>query len=71
MQKVQSRSTGTILAFPDPASRPGRPALRADEARGLVLVFTGVRYERTSESPPGPLRPLASDGAPRRRRRRS
>jgi hypothetical protein len=70
MQKVQSRSKGTVIAFPDPASRPGRPALRAEEARGLVLLFTGVRYERNAEAPPGPFRPLA-DGAPRRRRRRS
>lgn len=69
MPKAPSRSKATIIAFPDTASRPVRPMLRAEEPRGLVLVFTGVRYER--ERPPGPFRPAASDGPSRRRRRRS
>jgi hypothetical protein len=36
---------GTLLAFPT-APRTRRPALSPDEARGTVLLFTGVRYER-------------------------
>lgn len=71
MKKVETRSSGDIVPFPDPASRAGRRPLAADEPRGAVVLFTGVRYERHPEMPPGPFGPLASDGSPRRRRRRS
>ena len=68
MGDLQTPSAGVIIAFPDLAARPARPALSADEPRGEILLFTGVRYERL-EPNPGPSRPFASDG--RRRRRRS
>jgi hypothetical protein len=67
MHEVQARSAAVIIAFPDPASRPSRSALGANEPRGEILLFTGVRYER-SEPNPGPTRPYASDGRTRRRR---
>ena len=67
MHDGQARSESVTITFPDPLSRPRRPALRADEPRGEILLFTGVRYERL-EPNPGPSRPAASDGRPRRRR---
>ncbi len=66
MGEVQA-STGAVIPFPGSAGRPSRPALRADEPRGEILLFTGVRYER-HEPNPGPSRPLATDGRGRRRR---
>jgi hypothetical protein len=71
MKKVERRSNGDVIPFPDPTSRPRPRALAPDEARGTVVVFTGVRYERHPELPPGPFGPLATQGSPRRRRRRS
>ena len=67
MGDVKARAAGVIITFPDPASRPNRAALRADEPRGEILLFTGVRYERLEPSP-GPSRPFATDGRGRRRR---
>lgn len=67
MHDLQARSAGVIIAFRAPSSRQPRPALRADEPRGEILLFTGVRYERLDPNP-GPSRPAASDGRPRRRR---
>ena len=57
MAEIQTRSAGVIVAFPDPSARPRRSALSADEPRGEILLFTGVRYERLEPSP-GPSRPL-------------
>ncbi|GJE46488.1 hypothetical protein [Methylobacterium soli] len=54
------RTTGTILAFPG-AQRPRREGPAADEPRGEILLFLGVRYERMAE-------PEAVPAAPRRRR---
>jgi hypothetical protein len=68
MVEIRTPSAGVIIAFPEPALRPVRAALREDEPRGEILLFTGVRYERLDS---GPSRPVASDGQPRRRRRRS
>ena len=67
MSDNQVRSTGVIIAFPDPRAR-SRASLGEAEPRGEILLFTGVRYERL-ESNPGPSR--VSDGQSRRRRRRS
>ena len=58
---------GVIIAFPDPESRPLRSAPGADEPRGEILLFTGVRYERFELHNPGPSRPFARDGRARRR----
>jgi len=66
MGDIKARDAGLIIAFPDPAARPQRKALRPDEPRGQILLFMGVRYERLGPNP-SPSRPLASDG----RRRRS
>ncbi|HEV2605229.1 MAG TPA: hypothetical protein VGU24_16375 [Microvirga sp.] len=68
MDEIRTPLAGVIIAFPEPAQRPVRAALREDEPRGEILLFTGVRYERLDT---GPSRPAASDGQPRRRRRRS
>lgn len=68
MGDVQTRNSGTIIAFPAVAHRPDRPALGPDEVRGQILFFTGVRYERQPEFSP---EPYASKGQSRGRRRRS
>ncbi|MEE1611256.1 hypothetical protein [Microvirga sp. CF3016] len=66
MRDVWTRSPGVVIAFPDHMERPRRPTLSADEPRGEILLFTGVRYERPSPNP-GPSRPLASNSPGRRR----
>ena len=48
----QPQSAGaTVLAFrPDaPRRRPERP--EGDAGRGVVLLFTGIRYERIHDAP--------------------
>ena len=56
----------TIIPFPDATARPSRTAPGVDERRGVILLFTGVRYERwDSDSVPTP--PVASNGSRRRR----
>lgn len=62
-----TRSPGVVIAFPDPAERPHRRLLPADEPKGEILLFTGVRYERPSPNP-GPSRPFASHQPGGRRR---
>lgn len=69
MGEVQTRSTGAVIPFPHPSSRPAHRASRADQCTGEILLFTGVRYERQPEPSPEPSRPLSSDGRPGRRRR--
>ena len=66
MQDAWTRSPGVVIAFPKAAERPQRPHLSADEPRGEILLFTGVRYERPEPSP-GPSRPYASNRPGRRR----
>jgi hypothetical protein len=69
MAEIQP-STGAVVPFPGSAYRPSRPALRADEPRGEILLFTGVRYERSiaTSSEPTPAASGASKaGRPRRR----
>ena len=66
MQDVWTRSPAVVIAFPDAAERPQR-SLAANEPRGEILLFTGVRYERPAPNP-GPSRPFASRGASSRRR---
>ena len=67
MGEVQA-STGAVIPFPGSAGRSSRP-LRADEPRGEILLFTGVRYERSSASlEPSPAASGHSKaGRPRRR----
>ena len=70
MGEVQA-STGAVIPFPGSAARPPRPPLRADEPRGEILLFTGVRYERsyaTSLEPSPVSSGHSKAGRPRRRR---
>jgi hypothetical protein len=71
MKKVELRASGDIVPFPDAASRVTRRPSVEGEARGVIVLFTGVRYDRLPEVPPVPFGPLATQGSPRRRRRRS
>lgn len=66
MLDIWTRSPGVVIAFPDAAERPQRPLLSADEPRGEILLFTGVRYERPAPTP-DPSRPFASNRPGRRR----
>ena len=66
MRDVWTRSPGVVIAFPDHTERPQRPLLSADEPRGEILLFTGIRYERPAPNP-GPYRQAASNGPGRRR----
>jgi hypothetical protein len=73
MAEVQVHLTGVVIPFPNPAPRRVRIALRADEPRGEILLFTGIRYEWQPEPNPEPSAPPVSSGPSRtsRRRRRS
>jgi hypothetical protein len=71
MAEVQVQPTGVVIQFPNPACRRLRPALRADEPRGEILLFTGIRYEWQPEPNPEPSVPPVSSGPSSRRRRRS
>jgi len=64
-------ATGAVVPFSGSAYRASRPALKADEPRGEILLFTGVRYERAVATGLEPT--PASSGASRagRPRRRS
>lgn len=67
MGEVQTRSRGVVIPFPDPAFRAKLPPVGADEPRGQILLFMGVRYERQPEPSPS----LSDGRRPKRRRRRS
>jgi hypothetical protein len=67
MQEAWMRPPGVVIAFPDPASRPKRPLIDANERRGEILLFAGVRYDRPSPNP-GPSTPFVKDGPGHRRR---
>lgn len=66
MLDAWTRLPAVVIAFPEAAARPQRPHLSADEPKGEILLFTGVRYERPTPSP-GPSKPFASNGSRRRR----
>ncbi|MDP4026225.1 hypothetical protein Q8W71_26720 [Methylobacterium sp. NEAU 140] len=42
----RERPRGVLVPFPAPGARRPRRAPRAGEARGEILLFLGVRYER-------------------------
>jgi len=44
--EAPARPCGIVIPLPARTSRPTRPAPSAGEARGEVLLFLGVRYER-------------------------
>ena len=69
MGGLREGSTAVVIPFPGAGARP-RPR-RSDEPRGVILLFTGVRYERLSEPSPAPSTPPARNGQAGRRRRRS
>ncbi|HSP26498.1 MAG TPA: hypothetical protein VLQ65_15115 [Saliniramus sp.] len=62
--------TGLVVSMADhargSAGAYSRSEAERDERRGVLLLFTGVRYERQIEPP----EPVADDGRTRRRRRR-
>jgi len=67
MGEVQTQSKGVIIPFPGLASRSRPPADEKVGPFGQLLLFTGVRYERTTDPSP-----TLSDGRdPSRRQRRS
>lgn len=65
------KSSAAILPFRSLASRTPRRNPAAGEARGAILLFTGVRYERQLEPGPAPSDAPLSAGRPGGRRRRS
>ncbi|HEY7385057.1 MAG TPA: hypothetical protein VH743_15425 [Beijerinckiaceae bacterium] len=73
MSEFQVQPTGIVIPFPNPAHPRVRIALRADEPRGKILLFTGIRYEWQSEPKAETSAPPISTGpsGTSRRRRRS
>lgn len=49
MAQVQVSTGETVVAF-RPMHTSKKVSIRADERRGAVLLFTGVRYERGDEA---------------------
>jgi hypothetical protein len=47
MSQVQSLPGGTVVAFRSTGHKTRRPAASTGEGRGAILLFTGIRYERT------------------------
>lgn len=45
-ETVPTPSEGVVIPFPALTQRPARPAPDSGEARGQILLFLGVRYER-------------------------
>ncbi|MDR7035571.1 MULTISPECIES: hypothetical protein [Methylobacterium] len=46
---------GNVLAFPSAEARPARREAVPSEARGEILLFLGVRYERLPEPEVAPV----------------
>ncbi len=44
---------GAVIAFASPTRRRPRPVVDRDEPMGAILLFTGVRYERSAEADAG------------------
>lgn len=70
MGELQSQPTGTVIPFPDAASRGSRPVASNNEPRGEILLFTGIRYDWQPEPSPAPVTPAASGKRRTTRRRR-
>lgn len=60
MSGLKHRGTAEIVPFPAPGQRACRPAA-SEPPRGVILLFTGVRYERPSDPAPLPVEPPAGD----------
>lgn len=67
----EEKPSAAILPFRSLSARGPRRAPILGEARGAILLFTGVRYERQPECGPTPSDPPFSAGRPGGRRRRS
>jgi len=67
MGEVRTEPAGRIIPLPLRSARPKREPIGADEPRGKILLYTGVRYERRSAPPPS----LSDGHPPTGRRRRS
>ena len=57
---------GEVVLFRQ--SRP--PRIRENEGAAQNLFFTGVRYERMTETPPNNGRPSSNDGLGAKRKRK-
>lgn len=69
MIEVGTRAAGVVIPFTATHPRRARPAAANAQARGEILLFTGVRYERMPEPNPEPPALVGQSGAGRRRRR--
>lgn len=68
MIQVQATPGGTVVAFKPAGPKTKRPPDPPGTARGAVLFFTGVRYERSAEpqdrpEPRGPPEPRGESDA--------
>lgn len=57
MARRQIAQTGKVIAFVPPPNRLRKGPETGDGERGVVLLFTGVRYERLAGSAPLPTGP--------------
>ena len=67
MRIVGARSTGTVIAWPGPESRPRRPAPNGNAPRCQILLFLGVRYERLEDPRSEPAQDCGEPHPPARR----
>jgi len=70
MGEVGTRATGVVIPFAPTIERRVR-APADGEARGEILLFTGVRYQRLTEPLPEPSPVFDGRSGSGRRRRRS
>lgn len=52
----------SILPFTTTSRRRSRPPRPRDEARGQIIIFSGVRIERIQDPPPAPKNAPAKAG---------
>ena len=69
LEDTAMSTASNVISFAAFAESRPRRVLAYDEPRGEVILFTGVRYERTADGDPST--PNVSNGSrPNRRRRR-
>lgn len=52
MGEFRMRTTGIVIPFPPPPPRRARAEAADGQARGELLLFMGVRYERMPDGDP-------------------